>query len=211
MSATDVVLALDLLGTFAFAVNGALTAARRVRLDIVGILTLGVITALGGGIVRDVLIGAIPPIAFTRWYYIAVAAGASLLAFFISRPPRLLHHSILVLDAVGLSVFCVVGAQKALHFGLAPVPAIILGAIAAVGGGTLRDVLIREVPSVLTSDLYAIPALVGAAIAALTFGDELLGVSGAVVGAATCFLIRLMALRFRLQAPSARTRLDETG
>lgn len=201
MSAADFVLIIDILGTFAFAVNGAFTATRTVRLDIVGVLVLGVITAIGGGIMRDVLIGAVPPSAFTHWYYLAVAGGGALIAFFISRPSRLLTVPILVLDAIGLSLFCVTGAQKALEYGLDPAAAIVVGAIAAVGGGTIRDIMIRQVPSVLTSGLYAIPALVGAAIDVLVTPSTVLGIPVALVAATICFLIRMLGVRFKLEAP----------
>jgi uncharacterized membrane protein YeiH len=110
-------LALDLAGTFAFALNGALTAVRAARLDIVGVLTLGVITALGGGIIRDVLIGAIPPATFRDWRYLALAFGGGLVAFVLSRRLERLETPIVVLDAVGLSVFAVMGTVKALEFG----------------------------------------------------------------------------------------------
>jgi uncharacterized membrane protein YeiH len=203
MSSADFVLVIDLLGTFAFAVNGAFTATRAVRLDIVGVLVLGVMTAIGGGILRDVLIGAVPPSAFTHWYYLAAAGGGSLIAFFISRPSRLLTVPILVLDAIGLSLFCVTGAQKALQYGLDPAPAIIVGTIAAVGGGTIRDIMIRQVPSVLTSGLYAIPALVGAAIDVLIAPSTVFGIPVALMAAASCFLIRMLGVRFKLEAPKA--------
>ena len=203
MSSADFVLMIDLLGTFAFAVNGAFTATRTVRLDIVGVLVLGLMTAVGGGIMRDVLIGAVPPDAFTHWYYLAAAAGGALLAFFISRPSRLLTGPILILDAIGLSLFCVTGAQKALEYGLDPAAAIIVGAIAAVGGGTIRDVTIGQVPSVLTSGLYAIPALVGAAIDVLAAPSWVVGIPVAVVGATICFVIRMAGVWFKLEAPKA--------
>jgi uncharacterized membrane protein YeiH len=200
--AADLVLALDVLGTATFAFNGAFTASRAVRLDIVGVLTLGMLTAIGGGLVRDVLIGAIPPAAFTHWYYIAVAGGAALVAFFISRPPRALRTPMLVLDAVGLSLFCVVGAQKALAHGLDPAPAVILGAVTAVGGGTLRDVLIGQVPTVLTSGLYAIPALAGATVAVAALRSEVFGIPVASLAAAVCFVIRMIGVRYNLNAPT---------
>lgn len=203
MSTADFVLLIDLLGTFAFAVNGAFTATRAVHLDIVGVMVLGMMTAVGGGILRDVLIGAVPPIAFTHWYYLAAAGGGSLLAFFISRPSRLLTVPMVVLDAIGLSLFCVTGAQKALQFGLDPAAAIIVGTIAAVGGGTLRDSMIGRVPSVLTSGLYAIPALIGASIDVLVGPSTLLGIPVALIAAATCFLIRMVGIRFKLEAPKA--------
>ena len=201
MSAAALVLVVDLLGTFAFAINGAFTAAKAVRLDIVGVLVLGVLTAVGGGLMRDVLIGAVPPAAFTDWYYLAVAGAGALLAFFISRPSRLLTRPILVLDAIGLSLFCVVGAQKALAFGLDPVPAILMGALTAVGGGTIRDITIGQVPSVLTSGLYAIPALVGASIAVLAARAAEFGVPIAVLAAVTCFAIRMVGVWLKLEAP----------
>jgi len=203
MSSAEFVLVIDLLGTFAFAVNGAFTATRAVRLDIVGVLVLGVMTAIGGGILRDLLIGAVPPSAFTHWYYLAAAGGGALIAFFISRPSRLLTIPILVLDAIGLSLFCVTGAQKALEYGLDPAAAIIVGTIAAVGGGTIRDIMIRQVPSVLTSGLYAIPALVGAAIDVLVAPSTVLGIPVALMAATICFLIRMLGVRFKLEAPKA--------
>lgn len=183
--------------------NGAFTATRAVHLDIVGVMVLGMMTAVGGGILRDVLIGAVPPIAFTHWYYLAAAGGGSLLAFFISRPSRLLTVPMVVLDAIGLSLFCVTGAQKALQFGLDPAAAIIVGTIAAVGGGTIRDSMIGRVPSVLTSGLYAIPALIGASIDVLVGPSTLLGIPVALIAAATCFLIRMIGIRFKLEAPKA--------
>lgn len=204
MSAATLVLVIDLLGTFAFAVNGAFTATRTVHLDIVGVLVLGVMTAIGGGLMRDVLIGAVPPAAFTHWYYLAVAGAGALIAFFVGRPSRLLRWPIEVLDAIGLSLFCVVGAQKALDFGLDPVPAILMGALTAVGGGTIRDITIRQVPSVLTSGLYAIPALVGATIAVLAARAAVFGVPAAVLAAVTCFAIRMVGVWLNLEAPKHR-------
>lgn len=201
MTGSQVVLAFDLLGTVTFALNGAMTALRRVRLDIVGVLSLGVITAIGGGLVRDMLLGATPPAAFEHWYYLAAAGTGGAAAWLIARPPRALNRAIVVLDAIGLSVFCVTGAHKALELGLPPAPAILLGAISAVGGGTIRDVLVRDVPSVLTSELYAIPALAGAAVA-VTGGTGGGAAPAAVAGAVVCFLIRMLGVRFDLHAPA---------
>jgi len=201
MTGTQVVLALDQLGTVTFALNGAMTASRRVRLDIVGVLALGVITAIGGGLIRDVLLGATPPAALEHWYYLAAAGAGAAAARVIARPPRALHRVIVVLDAIGLSVFCVTGAHKAIELGLQPAPAILLGAITAVGGGTLRDVLVGDVPSVLTSELYAIPALAGATVAVLA-GTSNAAAPAAVVGAVLCFAIRMVGVHFDLNAPA---------
>jgi uncharacterized membrane protein YeiH len=199
-----VLLVLDLVGTFAFALNGGLTAVRATHLDIVGVITLGMITAVGGGIIRDVLLGALPPATFLDWRYLAVAAGGGLIAFLFSRRLGRFTSSIDVLDAAGLSLFAVVGAGKALELGAGPAQAIILGAITGVGGGTVRDVLIRRVPGVLTSGLYAIPALVGAALVAATDSggvQDVLGAPAALCAAAVCFLIRMAGLHFGLDAP----------
>src|SRR3954449_2637669 len=144
-SSAPVLLALDLAGVFAFALNGALTALRVARLDIVGVVTLGMITALGGGIIRDVLLDSLPPATFSDWRYLAVAASGGLIAFVFGRHLERLNTPINVLDAAGLSLFAVTGATKALQFGLGPAQAVILGAITGVGGGTVRDVLIRQI------------------------------------------------------------------
>jgi uncharacterized membrane protein YeiH len=200
--ATTVLLVLDLTGTFAFALNGALTALRATRLDIVGVVTLGMITALGGGTIRDVLLDALPPATFVDWRYLAVAAGGGLIAFVSGRHLARLTGPINALDAAGLSLFAVTGALKGLDLGFGAAQAILVGAITGVGGGTIRDVLIRRVPSVLSSGLYAIPALIGAAAVVV---PRLAGASGAVVtmgAAALCFLIRMVGVRYDLNAPS---------
>lgn len=194
-------LALDLTGTFAFALNGALTALRVARLDIVGVVTLGMLTAIGGGMIRDVLLGDLPPATFSDWRYLAVAAAGSLIAFLFGRGLDRVAALIILLDAAGLSLFAVSGALKSLDFGVGFAQAVILGAVTGVGGGTLRDVLLREIPAVLTSGLYAIPALVGAF---LVVGADRLGVPGlvaAVVSAGVCFAIRMAGVRFGIDAP----------
>jgi uncharacterized membrane protein YeiH len=200
-TASPLFLALDLLGVFAFALNGAWVAMRVARLDVVGVLTLGMVTALGGGIIRDIVLGSLPPATFSDWRYLTVAAAGSLVAFVAGRGLDRLATPILVMDAAGLSLFAVSGALKALSFDVGAGQAVILGVVTAVGGGTLRDMMTGRVPVVLRSELYAIPALVGA----LTMvGGDLLGVAevpAAVVAAASCFAIRTLGLRFDLHAP----------
>ncbi|HEX5296336.1 MAG TPA: TRIC cation channel family protein [Streptosporangiaceae bacterium] len=210
MTEPPLLLAFDLTGTFVFAVNGALTGLEAARLDIVGMVTLGMVTAVGGGIVRDVLIGAVPPAAFRYWPYLAVAAGGALIAFFFSRALRKFALPIDLLDAAGLSLFCVTGATKSLQYGLGVTPAVILGAVTGVGGGTIRDVLVRRVPTVLTSGLYAIPALVGAVIAVIAVRTGVYGVPAAIGAALACFLIRAAGIRYHLNAPVAPEAKDKT-
>ena len=194
-------LVLDLVGTFVFALDGALLALRVARLDIVGTVTLGMVTAIGGGVIRDLLIGAVPPATFSDWRYLAVATAGGLIAFLLGHRLKRLSAPITVLDAAGLSLFAVTGASKALDFGLGAGQAVILGAITAVGGGTVRDVLVRRVPAVLQSGLYAIPAIIGAAITVATIRTEVFGPVTAVAAAAVCFLVRMVGVRYDLNAP----------
>jgi uncharacterized membrane protein YeiH len=201
LSPPTLLLVLDLVGTFVFALDGALIALRVARLDIVGVVTLGIVTALGGGIIRDLMIGAVPPATFSDWRYLAVATVGGLVAFALARRLERLSLPISLLDAAGLSLFAVTGASKALDYGLGAGQAVILGALTGVGGGTLRDVLIRRVPAVLHSGLYAIPALIGAAITVVATRAGVYGLVAAVVAAAVCFLVRLLGIVFNLNAP----------
>ena len=204
LTSTQVLLILDLCGAFAFALNGALTAARAAHLDIVGIVTLGVVTAVGGGTIRDILMGALPPATFVDWRYLVVAGGGSLLAFWFSRWLTRISTVIDVMDAAGLALFAVTGATKALALGAGPLQAVILGVVTAVGGGTLRDVLMRQVPSVLSSGLYAIPAMTGAIIVVALVENNLysvLGVPVTIVAAVVVFAFRVVGLRLGLDAP----------
>ena len=208
MSGSALLLSLELLGTFAFALNGALTAAQVARLDIIGVLTLGVITAVGGGIIRDLLIGSIPPEALTTWLFLTVAALGALAVFFLSARLVRFKSIIVLLDAAGLSLFCVTGATKALAFGLGPAQGALLGMIAAVGGGTLRDMLIGRMPPILSTGLYAIPALIGATLAVIAVRAGLYGLPAAIVAVAACFVIRMLGVRYNLNAPAMRPPSD---
>ena len=194
------ILWLNLVGTFVFGLSGGL-AAIHARLDVFGVTVLAGVVGLAGGIIRDLLIGA-PPATFRDWRYLVAVGAAAGLCFFAGPALERVRRSVLILDAMGLAVFCVTGASKALGFGLGPVQAIILGAITGIGGGMVRDVLLGEVPMVLRRELYAIPALAGAAVVAVAHvaGSE----SGlfAVLGAGVCFLLRLTGLRYGLDAPS---------
>ena len=160
---------LDLAGTFVFALSGAVLGARR-GMDLFGVLVLAFVTAVSGGIMRDVLIGAVPPAAIAGWHEFALAVAAGLLGFFLHAPLQRLRKPVRVFDAAGLGVFAVSGAQKALDYGLNPVMAALLGMLSGIGGGMVRDLLAGEVPAVLRSDIYAVAALLGAAVVVL--GDR---------------------------------------
>lgn len=197
-------LALDLAGTGAFALNGAWIAIRVAHLDVVGVLTLGMITALGGGIVRDILLGSLPPATFSDWRYITVAMAGSAVAFVFGHRLDRLSRPILLFDAAGLSLFAVSGALKALQLGMGPGQAIILGVVTGVGGGTLRDVLTGRVPVVLRSELYAIPALLAATVVVVGERTGLLELPVIVAAAALCFVVRVVGIRYHLDAPAPK-------
>ena len=156
---------------------------------------------MDGGIIRDLTIGAVPPATFSDWRYLAVAAAGALIAFLLGRQLDRLSGPITVLDAAGLSLFSVTGAGKALEFGLGPVQAVILGAITGVGGGTLRDMMIQRVPTVMRAELYAIPAIAGSAIAAVGFELGAPTALVAVPAAALTIGWRLIAMRRGWRAP----------
>lgn len=194
-------LTLDLLGTLAFAVNGAMTALKFARVDIVGVLTLGMVTALGGGFIRDILIDSLPPTTFMDWRYLFIAALGSLIAFFLGPRLEKLATTITLFDAVGLSLFAVTGTLKGLTFGLGPIQSIILGVITAAGGGTIRDIMIQRIPAVLHTELYAIPAALGASLTAVIVASSLPSVPWVVFAALMCFTLRMVGVHFDLHAP----------
>ena len=193
---------LDLLGVFVFALSGASLAVEK-RLDLFGVLVLGVVTALGGGLLRDVLLGDTPPVALRESRYLVVALAAAVLVFVAAGRIHRIATPVLVFDAAGLGLFCVTGATKALDFGVGPVPATLLGAITGIGGGILRDVLLRDVPTVLRHELYAIPALLGAGVLVIAQEAGLDSPVVPVLGAAVCVGVRLLGLRYGVNVPIA--------
>ena len=200
-------LLIEVIGVFAFAVSGAFLAVRR-GFDVVGILILAVVTAIGGGVIRDVLIGDTPPAAFTEWPYFAAPLAAAAVTFFFHPAVERLMRVVLVFDAAGLGLFCVAGTVKAMDYGLGPLPAAALGVTTGVGGGLLRDIVARETPVLVDprSELYAIPAAIGALVVTLLWELEVYEpVYGAAIGAAIV-IVRLLALERGWRAPVARAR-----
>jgi uncharacterized membrane protein YeiH len=197
-------LVLDLIGTFVFAISGATAGVAR-RLDLFGILVLSFVAGNFGGITRDVLIGSIPPGAIGDWRYLAVSLFAGIVTFYWGSLVDRLRNPVLMFDAAGLALFAVSGAQKALAFGLNPIMAALLGMLTGIGGGMMRDILLAEIPTVLRADLYAIAALAGAAI--VVIGGLLHMPPGATttVGALVCFGLRVMAIERGWQLPIANS------
>lgn len=198
---------LDLCGTFAFALSGAMAGIRR-RLDIFGIFVLSFAASCFGGITRDVLIGAVPPAALQDWRYLTVSLVAGLIAFFWSPLIERLRNPVRLIDAIGLAFFAVSGAEKALAFGLSPVMAALLGMLTGIGGGVARDVLLAEIPAVLRSDLYAVAALMGAAVVVAGDALHLPVVIATLGGGLVCFALRMAAIRRGWSLPVARKPAD---
>jgi uncharacterized membrane protein YeiH len=191
---------LNLVGTFVFGLSGGL-AAVRARLDVFGVMVLAAVVGLAGGVVRDLLIG-VPPATFRDWRYLAAVGAAAVVCIFASTAVERVERGVLFFDAIGLAVFCVTGASKALTFHLGPVQAVLLGAITGIGGGMLRDVLLGGVPTVLRRELYATPALVGAAVVAVAHVAGSSSGLFTVIGAVACFALRLVGMHYGIDAPS---------
>jgi uncharacterized membrane protein YeiH len=196
-------LVLDLIGTFVFALSGATAAVNR-RLDVFGVLVLAFVVGNVGGITRDLLIGAVPPAAISDWRYLAASLLAGMITFWWPSAIDRLRSPVLVFDGAGLALFTVSGAQKALAYGLNPVMAALLGMLTGIGGGMARDVLLVEIPTVLRTELYAVVALAGAAVVVIGNVLHLPTVAVAIAGAVVCFALRLMAIHWGWRLPIAR-------
>jgi uncharacterized membrane protein YeiH len=203
LTGAEFLYALDLLGTFVFAITGAFRAVKY-ELDILGVLVLSVFTGVGGGILRDVILGAYPPAVFTNEIYFLVCLAGGLLVFFSAPYIARWWTAVKVLDAIGLGVFAALGALKGYEHGLGPIGVVMMGTMTAVGGGVIRDILVSEIPAVLTSDFYATAAALGAlafwACEALGFGRE----TSLVAAAAFTIVLRLLAMRFHVSLPRVR-------
>lgn len=196
---------LDLSGIFVFAISGASLAARK-RFDVVGIAVLATATALGGGILRDTLLGEHPPAALRGVAYLSVPLIATVLVLVGHRVVEQIRRPVLLFDAGGLGLFCVVGTAKALDAGVGVMAAMLLGTMTAVGGGVIRDTLAREVPTIFRADsaLYAVPAAIGAGATAIAWAAGLFGAPAAMAIASGVFALRVLAMHFEWRAPSAR-------
>ncbi|HEX5180549.1 MAG TPA: trimeric intracellular cation channel family protein [Gemmatimonadaceae bacterium] len=200
---STLVLVLDLCGTFVFALSGA-AAGIKGRLDIFGVLVLSFVAANSGGILRDLLIGAVPPPGIADWRYIAVPILAGLAMFYAGGIIDRMKDAVQIFDAAGLALFAVSGAQKALDFHLGPITAVLLGMLTGIGGGMVRDILAAQVPSVLRGDIYAVAALAGAGVVVVGGLLQMPGTATTIVGAIVCFGLRYLAIRRSWQLPKAR-------
>jgi len=185
--------AFDLIGICVFAASGA-TLAVRARMDLFGVVVLAIVTAISGGIMRDVLIGVSPPVSIADWRPMALAIAVGGIGFVFPHLTERLRHPVQLLDAAGLGVFAATGARAALDHGLAPPMAAMLGMLSAIGGGMVRDVLMARIPVVLRAEIYALAALLGATT--VVVGDELALPPEVTMlaGAAVCLFLRTMAI-----------------
>ncbi|MBN1294842.1 MAG: trimeric intracellular cation channel family protein [Candidatus Latescibacteria bacterium] len=195
---------LDILGTFVFAVSGAFRAVKY-ELDILGVLVLSIATGVGGGIVRDVMIGYNPPAAFRDETYLLTCFAGGLIVFLAARKIAPRWDIVIALDALGLGVFAAIGAAKASLFGMGTIGIIMMAAITATGGGVIRDVLVREIPAVLKTDFYAMAAMIGGACLAVVkhfgYGEH----TQMLCAAAATLTLRLLAMKFRISLPKVKS------
>lgn len=203
MTVTQVVLALEMVGTFAFAISGALLAVRQ-GFDVVGSLLLASLAGLGGGVIRDIILHTGPPNAFVNPMYLIPVLLAVIVVFVRIIHERRLRRTLLTFDAVGLSLFCVMGASIAHATGLNPLACVLLGVTTAVGGGALRDVVANETPQIVNPEgVYAAPAFLGAVATTVALEFEVFTAFSAVAIAAVVCGIRLLALKYRWRVPLA--------
>ena len=198
---------LDGVGSFVFALSGGLLAVQK-RFDLFGVLVLSFVVAVTGGITRDLLIGAVPPASVASWHNLAIAVCGGLLTFYLYPVVESFNRPVLFFDAIGLAVFAVTGAQKAIQYGINPVMAAVLGMVSGIGGGMMRDILAGDVPTVLRADLYALAALVAAGIVALGQAVGTSSLYPMLLGAAACVFLRLMAIYRGWRLPVASWRAD---
>jgi uncharacterized membrane protein YeiH len=192
--ADSLLFTVDIAGTILFGIEGA-TAAVAGHLDAFGVMVLSFATALGGGVIRDLLLGAAPPAALRDWRYpvAAFAGGASVLVvrpFVESIPPP----TITLLDAAALALFAVAGTRKALDYDMHPFIAVLLGVITGVGGGTIRDIFLARVPGVLRVEIYATAALAGAACMVAALKLRVSPTIAAFAGGSICFALRMVSV-----------------
>lgn len=194
---------LDLLGTAAFAASGAWAGIRR-KMDLFGVLVLGVVTATGGGTLRDILLGDFPPFSFKDETYLYLSLAVALAVFFLHRRLEFLRHPLLYFDAIGLGTFVVIGTSKALAFGLGPLGAILMGVTTATAGGVVRDVLANQVPLILRREVYASACAIGGLLLVVLHALAVSPPLAALAAAFTVTALRLLAIRHAWALPRAQ-------
>jgi uncharacterized membrane protein YeiH len=202
-SQSEIMYALDLLGTVAFAASGALAGVRR-RMDLFGVVVLGIVTATGGGVIRDLLLNDTPPFCFKNEIYLYLALAASIVAFLTPRSFEKMNRAMLLLDALGLGTFLVIGTSKALDYHLGFMGAVIMGVMTATCGGLVRDLLSNEIPLILQREIYASACAAGGALFYLLHRAEVPTALNLTVSALAVIGIRGAALLKGWQLPRGK-------
>lgn len=197
---------LDLLGTAAFAASGALAAIKR-EMDLFGVLMLGLVTACGGGTLRDLLLGDTPPFIFKDESYLYLSAAVALVVFFLNHHLDFIRHPLSYFDAVGLGTFVVIGTGKALEFKLGWFGTVMMGVMTATAGGMIRDLLSAQVPMILQREVYASACLAGGTALYLFHHYTTIPHAWAlVISAVLVVIMRLLAIRYNWALPRAISR-----
>jgi len=198
----DILYILDLVGTAAFAISGALAGVRR-QMDLLGILVLGIVTAIGGGTLRDILLGDTPPFCLKDETYLYVSILFALVTFFAHHVVDRFSNALLYFDAIGLGTFVVIGTGKALDFNTGFVGAIIMGMMTATAGGMVRDILSGQIPLILQKEIYASACLAGGVLFFVLTQLDVSRTTTMLLSATLVVALRLLAIRHNWSLPTA--------
>lgn len=193
---------LDLIGTAAFAASGALAGIRR-GMDLFGVLMLGMVTAIGGGTLRDLLLGDLPPFCLQNETYLWLPIAVSMLVFFTHRLLPKLDSPLLYFDAIGLGTFVVIGTGKALLFDTGPLGAVLMGVMTGTAGGVIRDILSNEIPLIMRREIYASACLLGGSLLVVLHHFNAAHELALLLAASSVILLRLLAIRYNWSLPKA--------
>lgn len=196
-------LVIDLSGTYVFGLSGAMLAVRH-RLDLFGIIVMAAAAATAGGAIRDMALGATPPMALQDLRYLGMALASAITAFFLHRFIERFDKPVMWLDALGLGLFAVVGSQKALDYGLSPAAACLIGVLTCVGGGVVRDILVSETPRVLREEIYAVAAIIGSIAYVTGIQYDFDPILTAIVGFTITVTVRILSVKLNLRIPRPR-------
>ncbi|MEH0157547.1 trimeric intracellular cation channel family protein [Limibacter armeniacum] len=196
----EVLYILDLIGTFAFAISGTLAAANK-RLDIFGALMMAAVTGVGGGTLRDLILGAHPVAWASDYNYLIVISAATAFTFAFRKTVSKLRKTLFLFDTVGIGVFTVMGLEKALNYGILPGVAVVMGTFTAVMGGAIRDTLCNEIPLIFRKEIYATACFVGGILYLILNHFEINNVLNTCLTVFTIICIRLFSIKYHLQLP----------
>jgi uncharacterized membrane protein YeiH len=198
----DIIYILDLTGTAAFAASGAWVGVRK-HMDLFGVLVLGVVTAVGGGTLRDLLLGDIPPFSLKDETYIYIAIAVSLVVFANRNQFKAFEKPLLYFDAIGLGTFVVIGTTKALDYQLGLLGAVLMGVMTGTAGGVMRDIMANQVPLILRREIYASACIAGGVLLASLEYFEVIRPVAALLAAGTVIVVRLLAIHYDWALPKS--------